>query len=183
MHSRRKFIGQFATGIAGTLATGSVLGANSRIRLGLIGAGDRGMQLVREAVTCPNAEVVAFADIYTKRLEEAKKTVPAAQTFLDPRYLLDDKSIDAVVIATPQHLHAEHFCASLDAGKHVYQEKTMAFTVEHAKRMRAAYKKDAGKHAVQIGHQACSFGHIADVQQMLSDPQRMGKITAIDMHM
>ena len=89
MHSRRKFIGQFASGIAGTLATGSVLGANGRIRLGLIGAGDRGMQLVREAVTCPNAEVVAFADIYTKRLEEAKKTVPGAQTFLDHRYLLD----------------------------------------------------------------------------------------------
>ena len=75
MHSRRKFIGQVATSIAGTLAGGGVLGANDRIRLGLIGAGDRGMQLVREAVTLPNAEVVAFADIYTKRLEEAKKTV------------------------------------------------------------------------------------------------------------
>jgi predicted dehydrogenase len=111
MHSRRKFIGQVATGIAGTLATSSVLGANDRLRLGLIGAGDRGMQLVREAMTCPNAEVVAFADVYTRRLEEAKKTVPAAKTFLDHRYLLDDKNIDAVLIATPQHLHAEHFIA------------------------------------------------------------------------
>jgi predicted homoserine dehydrogenase-like protein len=67
MHSRRKFIGQVATGIAGTLASATGLGANDRIRLGLIGAGDRGMQLVREAVTCPNAEVVAFADIFTPR--------------------------------------------------------------------------------------------------------------------
>ena len=95
MHSRRKFIGQMATGIAGTLATGSVLGANDRIRLGLIGSGDRGMQLVREAITLPNAEVVAFADIYTKRLDDAKKVVPDAKTYLDHRYLLDDKSIDA----------------------------------------------------------------------------------------
>ena len=181
MHSRRKFIGQFASGIAGTLATGSVLGANSRIRLGLIGAGDRGMQLVREAVTCPNAEVVAFADVYTKRLEEAKKAVPGAQTFLDPRYLLDDKSIDAVLIATPQHLHAEHFVASLDAGKHVYQEKTMAFTLEHAKSMRAAYQK-AGRRTVQIGHQSCSSGQVTDAVSFLASGS-LGKITAIHSHM
>src|SRR2546427_1574355 len=177
MHSRRKFIGQFASGIAGTLATGSVLGANGRIRLGLIGAGDRGMQLVREAVNCPNTEVVAFADIYPKRLEEAKKAVPAAQTFLDHRYLLDDKSIDAVLIATPQHLHAEHFVASLDAGKHVYQEKTMAFNVEHAKRMRAAFK-NAGRRTVQVGHQSCSSGQLIDAATFLT-PANMGKITAI----
>ena len=80
MHSRRRFISQVATGIAGTLAGSGVLGANDRIRVGLIGAGDRGMQLVREALTCPNAEVAAFADIYTRRLEDAKKVVPTAQT-------------------------------------------------------------------------------------------------------
>ena len=181
MHSRRKFIGQVATGIAGTLATSSVLGANERIRVGLIGAGDRGMQLVREAITCPNVDVAAFADIYTRRLDEAKKTVPTAQTFLDPRYLLEDKSIDAVMIATPQHLHAEHFIASLDAGKHVYQEKTMAFNPEHAKRMRAAYKK-AGRRTVQIGHQSCSSGQIVDAATFLASGN-LGKITAIHSHM
>jgi len=181
MHSRRKFIGQVATGIAGTLATSSVLGANERIRVGLIGAGDRGMQLVREAITRPNVDVAAFADIYTRRLEEAKKTVPTAQTFLDPRYLLEDKSIDAVMIATPQHLHAEHFIASLEAGKHVYQEKTMAFNPEHAKRMRAAYKK-AGRRTVQIGHQSCSSGQIVDAATFLASGN-LGKITAIHSHM
>ena len=181
MHSRRKFIGQVATSIAGTLAGGGVLGANDRIRLGLIGAGDRGMQLVREAITLPNAEVVAFADIYTKRLEEAKKTVPAAQTFLDHRYLLDDKSIDAVLIATPQHLHAEHFIAALAAGKHVYQEKTMAFNVDHAKRMRAAYQQAVGR-VVQVGHQSCSSGQTIDATMFLASGN-LGKITAIHSHM
>jgi len=181
MHSRRKFIGQVATGIAGTLASATVLGANDRIRLGLIGAGDRGMQLVREAITSPNAEVVAFADIFTKRLDEARKTVPAAKTYLDPRYLLDDKSIDAVLIATPQHLHAEHFIASLEAGKHVYQEKTMAFTVDDAKRMRAAYHKASGR-TVQIGHQSCSSGQIIDAAAFLGSGN-VGKITAIHSHM
>src|SRR5512142_3031683 len=147
MDSRRNFIGRMATGLAGTLAApASVLGANDRIRLGIIGPGDRGMQIVREAMACPNTEFVAFADIYTRRLEAATKLVPNANTYLDDRYLLEDKNVDAVLIATPQHLHCEHFTATLAAGKHVYQEKTMAFTVDHAKKMRAAVKEHgAGK--------------------------------------
>src|SRR6266851_3373367 len=131
MQSRRNFIGKVASGLAGTFAASNVLGANDRIRLGIIGPGDRGSQIMREAMNCPNTQFVGAADIYTKRLENVKKVVPDIKTFLDYRYLLDDKSIDAVLIATPQHLHCEHFVASLDAGKHVYQEKTMAFTLNH----------------------------------------------------
>jgi len=55
MQSRRNFIGKVASGLAGTLAVSNVLGANDRIRLGIIGPGDRGMQLVREAIACLNA--------------------------------------------------------------------------------------------------------------------------------
>ena len=182
MDSRRHFIGKVATGLAGTLAVpASVLGANERVRLGIIGPGDRGMQLVREALACANTELVAFADVYTRRLEDAKKLVPAAKTYLDYRYLLDDKSIDAVLIATPQHLHCEHFVAALDAGKHVYQEKTMAFTVAHAKRMREAYRR-AGQRTVQIGHQGCSSGQVADAAKFMATGY-VGKITEIHAHM
>ena len=56
MQSRRKFIGNVATGLAGTLATSNVLGANDRIRLGVIGAGARGAELLREALACPRTE-------------------------------------------------------------------------------------------------------------------------------
>ncbi len=181
MHSRRNFIGKVATGLAGTIAGNTVLGASDRLRLGIIGAGDRGMQDVRDAMACPNTEFVGFADIYTKRLEDAKKVAPDAKTYLDYRYLLDDKSVDAVLIATPQHLHAEHFIASMDAGKHVYQEKTMAFNLADAKRMRAAYQK-AGKRTVQVGHQSCSSGQVADASQFLASGN-VGKITAIHAHM
>ncbi len=182
MSSRRSFIGTVASGIATTIASpGSVLGANERIRLGIIGAGDRGTQLVREAISLPGVDFAAFADIYSRRLEDAKKLVPGAATYYDYRRLLDDKSIDAVLIATPQHLHCEHFVAALDAGKHVYQEKTMAFTVDHAKRMRAAYNR-AGKRIVQIGHQSCSSGHVQDAAQFASG-DKLGKITGVHMHM
>jgi predicted dehydrogenase len=177
MQSRRNFIGKVASGLAGTLAVSNVLGASDRIRLGVIGAGDRGMQIAREAMACPHTEVVAFADIYTKRLEDAAKVAPHAKAYLDYRFLLDDQSIDAVLIATPQHLHCEHFVDSLDAGKHVYQEKTMAFTLDHAKRMRAAYRK-ARQRTVQIGHQSCSSGQVADAAGFLAGGN-VGKVTAI----
>src|ERR1035441_7890524 len=155
MESRRFFISKVATSLAGGLAASNALGANERIRIGIIGPGDRGKEILREAVGCDNVECVGIADIYTKRLEEAKAIAPAAKTYQDYRGLLDDKSIDAVLIATPQHLHCECFVAALAAGKHVYQEKTMAFTVEHAKKMRAAFAH-AGRRTVQIGHQGCS---------------------------
>jgi len=182
MQSRRNFIGKVATGLAGTLAASNVLGANDRIRIGIIGPGARGSEILREAVGCPNVECVGAADIYTRRLDEVKQIAPAAKTYLDYRHLLDDKNIDAVLIATPQHLHCEHFVASLDAGKHVYQEKTMAFTVKHAKKMRAAYEHAGPGRAVQIGHQGTSTGAMVDAVSFLK-PELMGKITAIESHM
>jgi predicted dehydrogenase len=177
MHSRRAFI----EAVAGLAGAARALGANERIRIGIIGPGARGKQLMQQALSCPNTEIVGASDVYTRRLEEAKKLAPNAKTYLDYRYMLEDKSIDAVLIATPQHLHCEHFVASLDAGKHVYQEKTMAFTVDHAKRMRAAYQR-AGKRTVQIGHQGCSMGQTADGADFIATGN-VGKITAIHAHM
>jgi predicted dehydrogenase len=181
MQSRRIFIGKVASGLAGAIAAPNVLAASDRIRLGIIGAGDRGTQIMRDALACPNTEFVGVADIYTKRLEAAGAIAPDAKTYLDYRHLLDDNSVDAVLIATPQHLHCEHFVAALDAGKHVYQEKTMAFSVDHAKRMRAAFER-TGRRTVQIGHQACSSGQVRDAVNFLKTGG-VGKITAIHAHM
>lgn len=182
MGSRRNFLSTFASSVGVTLAAPvSVLGANDRIRLGIIGPGDRGLGLMREALACPNVEFAGVCDIYTRRLEQAKALAPEAKTYMDYRYLLEDKSIDAVIVATPQHLHCEHFTAVMEAGRHCYQEKTMAFTVEHAKRMRAAYEKAAGR-VVSIGHQSCSSGLMQDALALLAE-QPMGKITAIPMTM
>src|SRR5215471_8062052 len=158
MQSRRNFIGKVATGLAGAVAANAVPGANDRIRIGIVGPGDRGSEILRQAVSLPGVECVGAADVYTYRLEQVKQIAPNAKTYLDYRHLLDDKSVDAVLIATPQHLHAECFTAALDAGKHVYQEKTMAFSVAHAKRMRAAVEHAGRGRAVQVGHQWTSYG-------------------------
>jgi predicted dehydrogenase len=180
MDSRRKFIGAMASGLASTLASsGSVLGANDRVRIGVIGAGQRGTELVHQALGCANVEIAAFADAYSKRLEDARHLVPGAPAYSDYRRLLDAPGIDAVIIATPQHLHAQNFIHALEAGKHVYQEKTLAFTVEDAKRMRAAFRKS--KTVVQVGHQACSSGQVYDAGNFLASGN-LGKVTAIRMH-
>jgi predicted dehydrogenase len=164
------------------LSASRVAGANSRISLGMIGPGFRGLQLIW-SLRDPNAEFVAFADAYNGRLEPARRkaNAPSARLFTDYRRLLEDRSIDAVFIVTPQHLHCEHFVASLQAGKHVYQEKTMAFSVAHARRMRAACRAASGL-TVQIGHQECSSGQLADAAGMLR-AGILGKITSIHAHM
>src|SRR5215831_15595181 len=144
MQSRRNFIGKVATGLAGTLATSNVLGANDRVRLGVIGAGARGSELLREALACAGTECIGVADIYQKRLEEANVIASGARAWIDYRHLLDDAAIDAVLIATPPHLHAAQFVAAMEAGKHVYVERPMAFTIEDARRMRAAWQGSRG---------------------------------------
>jgi predicted dehydrogenase len=181
MQTRRNFIGNVATGLAGSLATGRVLSANDRLRVGVIGVGERGAQLTREALASPDVEIAAFADVYTRRLADASKLAPGAKGHVDYRALLDDPSIDAVIIATPQHLHTDAFIAAMNAGKHVYIEKAMAFTLNQAKAMRAAYQK-AGHRSVQVGHQMCSSGHVPDAANYLSSGA-VGQITAIRAHM
>jgi len=184
MQNRRAWLGQVAGGaavaaLAGYLPSGTVLGANDRIRIGLIGAGGRGKEIFRAALKCPNVEAVAVADIYTRRLDEAKAIAPGIATYSDFRRLLDDKSIDAVLIATPQHQHALNFVPAIEAGKDVYQEKTMAFNPDHAKRMRKAL--NGSGRVVQVGMQMNSGSGVRQIKDLLS-ADKMGTLTAIEAH-
>jgi predicted dehydrogenase len=166
--------GSAALAAYGLAPSRHVLGANDRIRIGLIGAGGRGTAIFKAALSCPNVEGVAVADIYTRRLDVMKSQHPAIQTYRDFRKLLDDKSIDAVLIATPQHLHALHFVPAIQAGKDVYQEKTMAFNPDHAKRMRKAL--EGSGRVAQVGIQSTSSPAVERAREYLQ-PGHMGVIT------
>ena len=184
MLTRRTFVKQVAAGTAAyaaySLAPASrVLGANDRVRFALIGAGSRGRQIFKAAIDCPNVEAAAVADIYTRRLDEARELAPNAKTYKDFRKILDDKTIDAVLIATPQHQHVLNFVPALQAGKDVYQEKTMAFNPDHARRMRKAF--EGSGRVVQIGIQSTS-GPAEPKARELATPERMGVITALHTH-
>ena len=93
--------------------------------------------------------------------------------------MLDDKSIDAVLIATPQHQHALNFVPAIQAGKDVYQEKTMALNPDHARRMRRAV--EGSNRVVQVGVQSVSGKTFARARE-LTAPDSMGTITAIHTH-
>jgi predicted dehydrogenase len=160
----------------GLLPSNRVLGANDRIRIGLIGAGGRGTVIFKAALKCPNVEAMGVADVYSRRLDKVKELVPGIKTYSDFRRLLDDKSIDAVLIATPQHQHALNFVPAIQAGKDVYQEKTMAFNVDHAKRMRKAV--EGSGRVVQVGIQGTSSPALEQVQRWVN-PETMGVITQI----
>ncbi len=184
MSSRRTFMKQTVGGSAALMASGffsssRILGANDRIRIGLIGGGDRGQEIFHAAIKCPNVEAVGVADVYTRRLDQGKAIVPSIKTYKDFRELLDDKSIDAVLIATPQHLHALHFVPAIEAGKDVYQEKTMAFNPDHARRMKKAFEKS--DRVVQVGIQATSSPGLNRIREMAT-PEKMGVISALHTH-
>ena len=164
--NRREFVGMAAGALAlAAFPYTRVLGANNRIRFGLIGAGDRGQQDLKDAIAQPDVECVAVADVYSLRRDQAKAIAPSAETYDDPRRLLDRKDIDAVIIATPLHLHAKYFLDSLSAGKDVYCEKTMTWDIPEA--VECLHAAQNSKQVVQIGLQHESSGELADARQVV----------------
>jgi predicted dehydrogenase len=177
--ARRDFLKQAAIGTAAFMLypPARVLGANDRVRVGMIGVGGRGHELLRQIVAVPNVDVVAMADVYPRRFDEAKKVVPNIQTFDDHRRLLDQKDIDAVIIASPLHIHARHFLDGLAAGKDLYSEKTMTWSIPEAEQcLNAAKKSDR---VVQIGLQHESDGSLADAKKWIKDGT-VGKVTMVE---
>jgi predicted dehydrogenase len=120
---------------------------------------------------------VAIADIYTRRRDEAKKLAPGIDTFDDHRRLLDRKDIDAIIVASPLHIHARHFLDTLAAGKDLYVEKTMTWSIPEAEQCLAAVK-DSGR-VVQTGLQFESSGALADARRWIRDGM-LGKVTQVE---
>jgi predicted dehydrogenase len=178
---RRRFIKQAA--LAGatigitSYSANRVLGANDRIRIGIIGCGDRGQEDLREILKIPNVDFVAAADVYNRRHEQARKLAPAVKTFTDHRRLLDLKDVDAVIVASPLHCHARHFIDTIAAGKDLYSEKTMTWSIEEAEACRNAARKS--DRIVQIGLQHESSGPVADTRQWIKSGMA-GKITHVE---
>ncbi len=134
-NSRRKFISSSARVAAGaTLTAGSwnnVLGANGKVRLGVIGTNNRGQDVMSKFQQVSNVEVVALSDAYDKYAEAAKAmTQGKANVISDYRKILENKEIDAVLIATPDHWHAQMAIDACNAGKAVYCEKPLTYTFE-----------------------------------------------------
>jgi len=156
--TRRHLLGVSAATIAGAPGILSAQNVSGKVNVGWIGAGTRGMHVMKmmyQAV--PESVVISgVCDTFEGNLAKGKDQIKTMgkntpKTYVDYKDLLADKSIDAVFIATPEHLHHEMTIAALRAGKNIYVEKPLAHTIEEGQEIVREAKK-AGK-VVQVGTQ------------------------------
>ena len=169
--SRRTFVSTTAASVVATAASaGRVLGANNRLRVGIIGCGGlaQGAHIpaLLKMKETDNVEVVAVCDVYQKRLDQGA-TATGAKPIKDYRALLDQKDIDYVAIVTPEHWHAKMTIDAADAGKHIYCEKPMTWSIEEAKKVVA--KINQTKVKMQVGVQGMSDDSYETAQRMIKE--------------
>lgn len=182
--SRRNFIKNsslLAGGILLNNPLGGAFAAGKKIRLGIIGCGDRGKGLMHILQQLKNEfEITALCDVLDFRFAEARKVDSTSKwkQYSDHRKLLDDKNVDAVIIAVPLYLHFSIAVDTLAAGKHVYLEKTMTFNIPQALELVEKAKKYP-KQILQVGHQYRYTPLYYKVKDMV-DKGYLGKVTQID---
>lgn len=197
--SRREFITKSSLVTAGatagisTLASNPILGANDRIRVGFIGIGNRGSQLMGWFMENQDMEVAALCDVYepyllrersgvNQRYLDAGKVPRMNEQFdgkvkryKDFRKLLEQKDIDAVCIATPDHWHTIQAIQAMEAGKDVYVEKPLTITIKEGRELVNAQKRTGRVVAVGLNRRGSSV-----YQKLSSEVQAglIGKVTS-----
>jgi len=186
---RRDFLTGAGAAAWSAVSATRVYGANDRLRVGLIGCGERGTfdaRLMRgtpediQAVAAENyhggnldprlkgprnVEIAALCDVYGARLSAARQWAPQAKPYADFRKLLADREVDAVIIATQDHWHAQMLILACDAGKDVYCEKPMFYRLGEGKAMIDAVRRN--RRIVQVGTQQRSSDHIAEAARLI----------------
>jgi predicted dehydrogenase len=169
---RRSFLRQTSTGlgvVASLSSRASAASPNDKLTLGLIGCGGRGLQDAMRFKDVPNVELVYVCDCDEARRNAAAKTLglQSNRAVADIRRLFDDKSLDAVLIATPDHWHAVAAIVACDAGKHVYVEKPISHNIREGRLLVEASSRN--KVHVQHGTQCRSTQMMIDAIQFLHD--------------
>jgi len=142
-------------------------GANDVVRLGIIGCGKRGQGVARIIKDLPGLAIVACCDTVPERLDSILQYVSIkSKSYKDYRSLLEDKNIDAVFIASPEHLHFQMAIDALDAGKHVYLEKTITYNIQQALDLERSVKQS--DKVFQVGHQYRSFPLYHEIKEALN---------------
>jgi predicted dehydrogenase len=191
--NRRVFsAGAFTAATAASLAPGRVLGANEQVRLGFIGVGNRGCQLLRGFLPHADAKIVALCDVYEpylsgrydrldprfaglgKRIAQMPKLPEDVVRVKDFRTILDRKDVDAVVIATPDHWHAIQTISACKAGKDVYIEKPLSMTIVEGRAMVEEARRN--DRVVQVGTHRRSSRMYAGLAELVRSGA-IGKVT------
>jgi predicted dehydrogenase len=170
---RRQFVQSAAAIIAAsTVATqpaAAKLGPNDKITVALIGCGGRGTHDAKLFQGTPNVELKYVCDVDSARREAAAKglNVPASHAVADLRKVLDDKTVDAVIVATPDHWHSLAAILACDAGKHVYVEKPISHNIRESRLLVQAAARN--KVHVQHGTQSRSTPMMIEAVKLLRE--------------
>ena len=178
---RREFIKRMAQGTAvvstSALSAQRVLGANERLGIGVIGFGLVGRIHARSFHGLPGAQVVAAAEPHGPRLEAAGQLAGSGcKLYRDFRRLLEDKNVDAVVVATPDHWHALMTMMACAAGKDVYVEKPLTLFAREGRWMIDVAKRF--KRVVQVGTQQRSGQHYQRARELFQQG-RIGELVSV----
>ena len=178
--NRREFIYTGTVAVAATSAHSytRILGANDRVGLGVIGLGRRGTIVSKEFLADPRAQIIAVCDVYDRMTSNFLSRLPqdSSRPHTSVAYpdLLAQKDVDAVVIATPDHLHVTIVTAALAAGKDVYLEKPTLHQWNERTALLEAESKY--KKILQCGMQQRSGAHYRRAKQEIFDDQKLGKV-------
>ncbi len=185
--SRREFMTSVAAGAAGMAAMGGTAfgqtagASKDEIVVAMIGSGVQGRVLLNDCINIPGVRFKAICDIWPFAQRYAGNTLRRAgqqvEIYEDYREMLEkEKDLNAVIVASPDFVHAEHTIACLQAGLHVYCEKEMADSLESARTMVLA-ARESGR-LCQIGHQRRSNPVYQQALQMVQKDEICGRVTA-----
>jgi len=171
---RRSFI--IGTGLT-ALASTRAFGANDTLRVGIIGAGGRMRNLIDAADNAGGYQIVAVSDVYAPHAEAVKaRSKGIATTHVDYHEVLDNKEIDAVLIASPDHWHVRMAVDAIAAGKDVYLEKPVTHTIEEGATLTKAVR--SSKHILQCGMQQRSWSHFRNAVDLIQGGS-IGRVTQV----
>jgi predicted dehydrogenase len=185
--NRRRFL--YTAGAAAAItarstdasAYASIVGANERVGLGVIGTGRRATDVCHGFLQDPRVEIRALADVYDKQVADFqskfKDSVAAAQVSVEYQKMLDRQDIDAVLVATPDHLHVQIAKNTLGANKHTYLEKPTLHRWEEREVLVEAAKQSRA--VLQCGTQQRSGAHYKQVKEEFFDTKKLGDVVLV----
>jgi predicted dehydrogenase len=154
-----------------------ILGANDRIRLGVIGCGSRGTHVSGLFAAKPDVQVTALCDVYRGRIDKLQGTHRQTAAFGDHRQLLEKGGLDAVLITVPDHWHVPIGIDALNAGKDVYIEKPLTLRIDEGPAIIRAAREN--NRICQVGMQRRSSALWHAVKQQIIDTGKLGKVTLV----
>ena len=189
-NSRRKFIKKSSMAfVAGSVlphfsakSYSQIIGANEKINVSVMGVNSRGKALAQNFASQENCDVIHICDVDSRAITNcltavAERQKAQAKGFADFRKSLESKDVDALVIAAPDHWHAQIVVDAAKAGKDIYCEKPLTLTIDEGKLIRKI-QKETGR-IVQVGTQQRSTFDLFTKAIALVQQGRLGKIKRI----